>query len=636
MRLTALAVLPFTLLACSDGTTGGGGPRVGDDDMRRRTTLPIPEAGAGDVAADATVADAADDACLRANGITSGRAATTDDGGAAALFDPASGTYVTVSARGADDQPLAGAAVRLAVGAEAFAVLVRAPGQLPTYVQARREAGAVAFGVDAQTQLHDGVEAAQGRAPAAEVPGCLSADLVVEVHSRHLPVTAGVARLVAAPWQDDRCQSDEWAPTCAALEGLEARINPGAPAGLVLRGDDGATFGALAGLGALEADWPRLRSDTCGDALDTALVGWVVPDEAEALLSRFRLVGQRLQLLLIRLSREPPPEAQAAGAAVADLLAPFAQVAWLVRLGGVDLHPTDDGWRFVERNALLGAAAAVKQYAQGRGLGLDFDAPYDGLLLRGDAPELDGLGYRVTEPDAVGCARAAVTDLTTRSGASVAVSVAIRRMLDVLDAGLREIEVGHWPPQPDVGPAPDAGIPDAAAVPDAGPPPDGAVPDAAVVEPDAFVPMGGPCEDDALEPNPDWRPLVAGRNPPGGANLVDLTLPPGDADWHVFDIGNFSLNVQARLEASDHCAADPGIRVCMDLWQWGWTNEEGLLDDEPFHQRGPFCGPVRAALDSGRFGMAGLAGEPWISVLVHIYREDDSPNAAAYRLSFTH
>lgn len=641
MRPTRLSCLLAALLcSCSDGSTPNGGPRAGEEDVPRRVIptdldgppqdVPAADGGAG--AADGTVA-----ACLAANGITAGRRAQTDAQGRAALYDRATSAYVVLVALDAADRPLAGADLQLAVGAETWTAMVTAERQMPTLVNAARGPDPMAFGLDAKAQLHGGVAAAEGRTPTVSPPDCLEPSLTIELHSRHIPVARGVARLVTAPWIDERCDSAEWAPSCAPLEGFEARIDADATPGLVVRADANAVLGDLRGLAGLEDDWGALRAASCADALGAALVSWVEPGVAAALLARFRVVGQRLQLLLLRLSRDPPPDPASAGVAVADALAPLAQVAWLLRFGGLDVHAPGRGDAFARRNALVGAADAVKAYTAGLDLGLDLDAPYDWLLLDGEPKPIDGLAFRLSDRpglgDGVDCSYAVVTDLTARPGPTIAVATAIAHMLDVLDAGATLIERSHWPVPPDVGP-PDAGPP-----PDAGmDPPDGGVdpPDMAAPAPDMFVPMGPECVADDEEPNPDWMPLVARRHPPGGGNLQNLTLMPGDDDWYVFETGNFSVNVRATVAPSDHCAGDRDQRICLDLWQWGWVYEEALLDGGPDHLRGPFCGPASQMLASGQFGIRGLLGEPWIAILVHVYREDDGPNPAAYQLSFVH
>ena len=147
--------------------------------------------------------------------------------------------------------------------------------------------------------------------------------------------------------------------------------------------------------------------------------------------------------------------------------------------------------------------------------------------------------------------------------------------------------------------------------------------------------MGPECAADPEEPNYAWPPLVRNRRARGGAELAGLTLLPGDEDWFVFEVENLSLNVHAEVRPGDHCAGWDE-RVCVDLWLYGWAADEDLIDG-PDHLRGPVCGRVSSSPDSGApFGVQSLAGEPWIAVLVHVYRDGAGDRPVAYELSFTH
>jgi len=604
--------MALLLLACSDATTSG---EAASADVPTRRLDPGRDAVAQDAVG--PPADGAAPGCLADHGIVAGRRAETGPEGRAALYDAASETYLSLVAVDAAGMPLVEATVHLVTDGTVFTALVTAPGRLPTLVNAVG-APRLAFGLDAQVQLHEGVAAVEGRAPTVVAPDCLRPGMVLELHSRHLPVNRGVARLLVSPWLDQRCPGDGWEASCAVVEGLAERLGDELPVGLAVR-TEAPELGGLQGLGSLDADWSALRAASCAEALGASLVRWA---ESEALLARLRVVAQRTELLLVRLSRDAPGAVAGASDELASLLVPLARIAWLLRTGGIDLHPESTGQRFLARNAFLGAVEAVKAYADGIPHGLAFDAPYEALLLGGEVPPIDGLAFRLSRESGLGvdCAMAVVTDLD--AGLTITVDTAVLRMLDVLEAGLSHIE-RHWPDPGDAGPSPDAQI-------DAGPPPDAGPP-----APDAFVPMGPECLADADEPNDEWPPLVEGRHPVGGVELDELTLLPDDEDWYIYEIENPSLDVRVRLDASDHCGGHPGVRVCVELWKWSWVMDQGL-EEGPERLRRPICGPVADGLDTGRFGADGLANQPWIAVLVHVYREDERRSPAAYQLVLSH
>ncbi len=604
------------VVGCTDPGGAGAEPDPGPTRAQESDARPPVDA-----APDASAPDEGADPCLEASGIAPGLLGQTDREGRLALYDPASGGYFVALVRDATDAPLPDARVAVAVGPRQWTALVSADGRAA--VAAVGERGPAAVGVDAATQLLDGIGAVEGRAAVERSPECLEGAWTVELHARLLRAEVAAARLVKAQW-DGRCPGAEWGPACAVLEGLAGRLTPGGPGGLLLGGDTAPTFGAERGLRGLDVDWEGTRDASCRGRLGHGLVSWLPEAESGPVADRLLDVYQRLQVLLIRLSREVPGDQEAAADEVGALLAAFARVAWMARSRAVDVHPEDRGEAFFAGSAFLAAVEAVRGYARGRALGVELEAPYHDLLL-GDAPSVDGLGWRASEGpasswglgDGAACGVLAVVDLKASAGRSIGVARAVGHMLELLAAGAAEAEATFWPDTPD-GVAPDAAV------------------DAGTPEPDA-APEGPPCPDDEAEPNETWEALGEARRPPGGAVLEGLTLPPGDEDWFVFEAEHLH-RVFVELSADDAGCGAPGPVVCVDMWLYTWGMAQGIIPGGPEHLLGgPACGDLRDRVAYREHPAVArrAQNEPWIAVLVRVYRDDDSPNHAAYTLELT-
>jgi hypothetical protein len=157
----------------------------------------------------------------------------------------------------------------------------------------------------------------------------------------------------------------------------------------------------------------------------------------------------------------------------------------------------------------------------------------------------------------------------------------------------------------------------------------------------AFEPCVEPnaCVVDELEPNDSWQVAVqAGRRlPVAVSSQTGMTLLPGDEDFVDFETLIINLNLTATVSADPRCGANAGGRICAEMLWYTWVQDEGLIDPEPIRLQGPRCGDLSTPLHLDAGGVAGLAGEPWTSIIVHVYREAGSPAnvPVSYRIDVT-
>ncbi len=610
-------------------------------------------------AADATTSrqDAGDsgtgDLCLDENGVTpviGGRALAQT--ATARFWDAASRGYFEVHLSDEDGAELPVAAVALVLGAGEWSVLARGAQHAPTF--AFGDQSDQGLQVSALAQL-GGAGAREEIAAIASAPDCLSPNYVVELRSVHIHAAEAIARSAIGPWLEGPCQEGGSPTACAIVEEVRALSAPW-PQGIVA---PTTTYGAPGQASDLVGDLESATQQSC-DGLGGLLLGWLAAAEPHPLQVRGQAVLRRFEAALGRLESDAPEDPEAASAQLRGGLSALARVQWMLRSGSVDIYGPSAA-RFNAANSFMAAAGAVKTYARGKGIVLDFEAPYRGLLIDGSTPNPTGLAYRASQRtasqlglgDGLDCALLVASELSLAQGPGIDVETGIERMLDVLEAGAHIIETEVWPGVVDggldAGPPKDLGLLDAAV--DMGVEPDAAVePDVAVepddaVEPDAAVDAGpepdqgpvDPCGADEHEPNEDWRPLAAdnARRPLGGASLA-ATLPPGDEDYYVFNVNLVNFNVGASLSGRPACG-DVNQELCLELYFYSWINAEGLLDDDLVDFAGPACGDLAQGINwVGPRAIGGVAGEAWASIVARVYRRDGGEVPAAYQLDFTH
>jgi hypothetical protein len=147
------------------------------------------------------------------------------------------------------------------------------------------------------------------------------------------------------------------------------------------------------------------------------------------------------------------------------------------------------------------------------------------------------------------------------------------------------------------------------------------------------------CVVDELEPNNRWQLAVqAGRRLPVAVNgRGGLTLLPGDEDYIDFETNLINFNLTATLSADPTCGpVGAGGRLCFEMAWYTWVQDEELIDPEPIPLQGPICGDLSAPLFLDAGAVAGLAGEPWTSIVLHVYRQAGTPNVPiSYRVDVT-
>lgn len=181
---------------------------------------------------------------------------------------------------------------------------------------------------------------------------------------------------------------------------------------------------------------------------------------------------------------------------------------------------------------------------------------------------------------------------------------------------------------------PDAAVPDAAPPPppDAAPPPP---PDAAPPDPDAAPPL---CVIDEHEPNDSWQVAVQEprRLPVEVATQTGLTLLPGDEDYIDFYTYIVNYRLTATVSADPTCGPNAGGRLCAEMLWYTWVQAEDLIDPTPIPIAGPLCGDLSSPLFLNAGAVAGLAGEPWTSIVMHVWRQPGTPDVPiSYRVDIT-
>ena len=146
------------------------------------------------------------------------------------------------------------------------------------------------------------------------------------------------------------------------------------------------------------------------------------------------------------------------------------------------------------------------------------------------------------------------------------------------------------------------------------------------------------CDPDAHEPDDTWQLGVAeNRRAPLGVDAVTaLTLSPGDEDWVDFYTLLINYDLTATVRADDTCGPNDGGRLCAQMYWYTWVQDVELIAPDPVPITDPLCGDpgVPLRLDAG--AVAGLAGEPWTSIVVHVWRAPGSPEVPIpYRIDVT-
>lgn len=561
-------------------------------------------------------------------------ALASDDGGQAAL-EPGAGDVTTAS--GADfwritvvdarGRPLPAATASFIIGADAFTLVVHAPGHLAAVLNAPKGDGT--YGINAARQAVEGPGAKEVLG-ASEVPACAAGTRFVSVVAALAPLPPRITRDLVGDALADACARGEEppeSPACAALAGLATALGEALPARLRLAADTRPEFLA-AGAAALEGPAAgRLAAETCGTPWGVVPLGILdaaaFPEPEQTPLARWRRLATAFEGAIRRVA----PDAEAQRARLLRFGVALSHLDGVVRPADFELVGPVAG--LAGGSALARAGEAVRALVAAG----DVTAPAfasDALArfaATGPAPAFDAFGHaRSAQPaGAYGLGPAALCDLGRlgglldfNAGLEIESHAGVDALLDVLEAV-----------RLDDAPAPDAGLPpapDAAVPPDAGLPP---VPDAGPV---------GACGPDDQEPNQTWEQEVRDdqRQPRNVSGLDRLTLEPGDVDWYVFESGLINPHLSATISAEPLCER-PGGRLCAELQWWTWAYAEGLLDDRPFTLVERTCADIAdgIVLDAG--GIGGLAGEPWTSMVVHVTEDAAAPLAAPlpYRIRVT-
>ena len=522
----------------------------------------------------------------------------------------------------------------LVVSAEAFTLIVHAPGYLAAVLSAPLESRT--YGVNAARQATEGPGTKEVLG-ASEVPDCATGTRFISVLAALAPLPDRLVRELAGEALADACApgggEPPESPACSTL----ARIRDALvdlPARLRLSADSHPSYGE-AGLARLAGPAAAaLLGDTCGSPWGVAPVAFLddaaapLPDQAA--MARWR----RLTDAYTRQSALLAP----GDAVAADRLFRFGLA--LVRLAGVvspigfDLLSVAP--EFVEQNGLTAAAAAVRAVVAAGDAAAPAAVlePLRGFVAGVAAPAFDGFAFaRSAEPaGAYGLGPAALCDLgvvrafvVTGEALQIDSAPAVSAMLDVLEAA-----ASGWGQAPivDAGPSADAGVPAA----------DAALPADAAVAPSPDAGPVGVCGPDDSEPNQSWEQEVAEgeRLARNVSELRQRTLEPGNDDWYDFEAGLLNPHLSAALSAEPLCES-PGGRLCGELLWWTWAYAEGLLDNTPFTLVARTCADIADGLVLDAGGIAGLAGEPWTSMVIHVTEDADAPLAAPlpYRIRVT-
>ncbi len=140
------------------------------------------------------------------------------------------------------------------------------------------------------------------------------------------------------------------------------------------------------------------------------------------------------------------------------------------------------------------------------------------------------------------------------------------------------------------------------------------------------------CEQDVQEPNDAWRAVIdsntGARHGRQVTEVADLTLMPGDEDWHSFSTASF-FQGGATVSLGAHCEPPLQVRqqrVCVQLQFLSWGDLELILPDAdgvPDDLGQPVCGSLAEGVEVGRFpGGPGIA-DVWVAMLVRVYRHPD-------------
>jgi hypothetical protein len=108
-------------------------------------------------------------------------------------------------------------------------------------------------------------------------------------------------------------------------------------------------------------------------------------------------------------------------------------------------------------------------------------------------------------------------------------------------------------------------------------------------------------------------------------------------DYVDFETNIINFNLTATVSADPTCGpVGAGGRLCFEMAWYTWVQDEELIDPEPILLQGPICGDLSAPLVLDAGAVAGLAGEPWTSIVLHVYRQAGTPNVPiSYRIDVT-
>ena len=568
-------------------------------------------------------------------------------GGEGGLTDADLGVYWHVRVLDPEGMRLDGATASLVASGAGFTLLVHRPGYLAAVLSAPLSAGS--YGVNAGRQATEGPGAKEVFEAPVETSPCAGGRVQVEVLAVLAPLDRVVTRQVLGDALADRCegaQAPADAPLCAYYTAIHDDLS-GLPARLQLASDShpqyhDAGVALLAGPG-----MAALERDTCGTPWGVVPLAWLDDqndqDPTVAPLARWRALSERLGRQILAESdpnvAPPPPGTFARRTRLGMALAWLSGVVAPTRF---DLVGTTETPAFPDDSTLMHAAEAVRRVIASNDVPdprvLGIPRPLQGLLFDGPVPALDALSYAVGFQGANAYGLGPAADCALAEMGHVlsfddAFDAPAREVIEAMLTVLEAVPLGDaQPPSPDAGvqpPPADAGVRppiDAGAFADATPPNDaGPAPDAGAVVP------GGPCADDDSEPNGTWQNEVLDgqRLPRNVSHLSGRTLMPGDEDWYDFEADALNLNLGATVSADGSCDT-PGGTLCAELLWFTWVNAEGLGDPDPISLVGPMCGDLHAPIALNAGGVAGLAGEPWTSVLVHVWRDPASPPDAAF------
>lgn len=138
------------------------------------------------------------------------------------------------------------------------------------------------------------------------------------------------------------------------------------------------------------------------------------------------------------------------------------------------------------------------------------------------------------------------------------------------------------------------------------------------------------CDQDAHEPNEGWRavidPNTGGDHGRNVSEVTDLTLMPGEEDWHSFQAGSI-FQGRASVALAAHCEPPLQVRqqrICVQLQFLAWSDFDGLLGDgQPDDLGQPVCGNLADGIEVGPHAGGPGIQDVWVAVLARVYRHPD-------------